>query len=46
MYPDGTSSKVKHENDTRADIQYAQSYAWENGEWKKQRYYEWKKKVE
>lgn len=46
MYPDGTSSKVKHENDTRSDIQYAQSYEWKDGEWKKQRYYEWKKKVE
>jgi len=45
MYPDGSSSRVKHENDTRADVQYAQSYVWENGEWKKQRYYEWKKKV-
>lgn len=39
--PDGTSYKIKHDNDTRNNTQYAQSYQWKDGVWEKQRYYEW-----
>lgn len=41
--PDGTESKIRHVNETKDNVQYAQSYNWKDGAWQKQRYYEWKK---
>lgn len=42
--PDGSSTKIRHVNEIKNDIHYAQSYQWKDNAWQKQRYYEWKKK--